>query len=261
MYRAFNLTACDWSNTPLDRGDTIFKRDRTKVKSSLESVLTNGIVDGSKLSTQWFPQIRADVFISHSHADQEDAIKCAGWLKENFGIEAFIDSCVWGHADDLLKTIDLTYCLNSGGKTFDYDKRNRSTSHVHMILANALSEMIDSCECILFLNSPNSITSANVVEKTQSPWLFLELGLMRTIRRNVPERHKKLDIFENFSSGVAKRAELKVEYSVPLKTLTNITCANLKSWSKIYAGSEQGSMAALDTLYRLNPENGIQLES
>ena len=34
----------------------------------------------------------------------------AGYLKHTYGIECFIDSCVWGYANDLLKEIDNRYC-------------------------------------------------------------------------------------------------------------------------------------------------------
>jgi hypothetical protein len=35
--------------------------------------------------------------------------------------------------------------------------------------------MIDNTECLVFLNTPNSITSQGVVKRTHSPWLFMEL--------------------------------------------------------------------------------------
>ena len=28
---------------------------------------------------------------SHSHNDEEDAVKCAGWLKSEFGLDPFIE--------------------------------------------------------------------------------------------------------------------------------------------------------------------------
>ena len=51
-----------------------------------------------------------------------------GWLYESFGIKSFIDSSVWGYANDLLKLIDDAYCLNLEGtnKSYNYEKRNYS---------------------------------------------------------------------------------------------------------------------------------------
>ena len=62
------------------------------------------------MQANWFPQIKADIFISHSHKDEDLALALAGWLKVSFGLTAFIDSCVWGYANDLLKMIDYKYC-------------------------------------------------------------------------------------------------------------------------------------------------------
>ena len=52
------------------------------------------------------------IFISHSHKDINKVIAFAGWLKTNFGLEAFIDSCSWGYCDELLKIIDLLINLH-----------------------------------------------------------------------------------------------------------------------------------------------------
>lgn len=50
-------------------------------------------------------------------------------------------------------------------KTYDYNLRNYTTSHVHMMLATALTEMIDNTECIMFYNTPNSVLLADDLQK------------------------------------------------------------------------------------------------
>ena len=40
-------------------------------------MMEDGNIDGGKLSNTWFPEVPAQVFISHSHADTELAY---GWL-------------------------------------------------------------------------------------------------------------------------------------------------------------------------------------
>ena len=45
-------------------------------------------------------------------------------------------------SNDLLRRIDENYCRHSNGISFDYNKRNYSTSHVHMMLSIALSKML-----------------------------------------------------------------------------------------------------------------------
>ena len=71
----------------------------------------NDKIDGTKMQENWFPKVDADIFISHSHKDENLAKGLAGWLYKEFGLEAFIDSCVWGYANDLLLEIDKKYCL------------------------------------------------------------------------------------------------------------------------------------------------------
>lgn len=256
MYRAFNLTGHPWGGINRDRGDAIFNKARATVKHSLESFLDGHIVDGTKLTKNWFPTIPADVFISHSHKDEEDAIKCAGWLKGEFGLEPFIDSCVWGYADNLLKLIDNKYCLNPGGETYSYEKRNGSTSHVHMMLSTALSAMLDATECVIFINTPNSITSSESIAKTQSPWLSFELGTMRIIRRKKPTRH--IIRLEHFSEGKVVKAstDYTAEYKVPLSELATLTVAELEEWRNTYQTRFRGRRHALDILY----ENVLEVD-
>lgn len=58
--------------------------------------MNDEIIDGDAISQDWFPNINSNIFISHSHLDEEYVIAFAGWLKKNFNLNAFIDSCVWG---------------------------------------------------------------------------------------------------------------------------------------------------------------------
>src|SRR4051812_17008773 len=128
MYRAFNLTPCNWSKFSPDVGAKLNEANNSRVKKALQDFIENKKVDGTKMRNHWFPQLDADVFISHSHSDQIDAVKLAGYLKQTFGLTSFIDSLVWDYADDLLKQIDNEFCLNEGKETYSYEKRNGSTS-------------------------------------------------------------------------------------------------------------------------------------
>lgn len=257
MWRAFNLVRCSWKDVSTSSGEAILRGNSNAVEAAIESFISGGIVDGTKLSAHWFPKIHADVFISHSHNDKDEAIKCAGWLKDQFGLESFIDSCVWGHANDLLKTIDDKHCLNPGKETYSYSKRNRSTSHVHMMLATALHEMLDAAECVVFINTSNSITTDEALDedisKTKSPWLFFELASMRHIRRKRPRRLES--VVENFSVTGKRGAEMSVEYIVPLSELTPIGADQLVAWKKAWGQiSLEEEQHPLDLLYELHPE-------
>ena len=50
------------------------------------------ILNGNKIQSDWFPQISADIFISHSHDDKDLANAFAGWLYDEFKLTSFIDS-------------------------------------------------------------------------------------------------------------------------------------------------------------------------
>jgi hypothetical protein len=141
-------------------GKCLYSSQKVLVKNTLDEFFTkDGYLNAEKMQENWFPSLDADIFISHSHRDEELAISLAGWLNEKLNIKSvFIDSCVWGYANDLLKSIDNEYCKNKFSETYDYEKRNISTSHVHMMLSTALSKMLDNSECCFFLHTPASVS-------------------------------------------------------------------------------------------------------
>jgi len=255
MYRAFNIatTAQDWGDMIIP--ETIsnkFSEDKDAIMTILQSLAQSLPIDGSKLRNRWFPKIKADIFISHSHQDQVMALKCATWLKHEFGLVAFVDSCVWGSADQLLQTIDNSYCKNEDRDTYSYEKRNETTSHIHMMLATALTEMLDATECIFFMNTPKSILPIDAITKTKSPWLYYELTSINALRRKRPTRLQPL-VFTNEGAITAKRtnARFEAEYEVSLEELTTLTADSLNNWQK--ANSTNTAGASLDLLYKLNP--------
>ncbi|KND61981.1 hypothetical protein BVER_01485 [Candidatus Burkholderia verschuerenii] len=166
VFRAFNLknvnseTFESWENA----GDELFSNQKKSIHSAISSHIQNDVINGLKVKADWFGQGSADVFISHSHSDEKIAVGMAGWLHETFGLTTFIDSCVWGHTNDLLRAIDNRYCMLND-TTYSYDMRNRSTSHVHMMLSTALTQMIDSCECVVFLNTPSAVSTGALLDK------------------------------------------------------------------------------------------------
>ena len=113
--------------------------------------MDNGAIDASAIEEEWFPKCDADIFLSHSHKDEHLAIEFAGWLYQQFGVKTFIDSCVWGYADDLLSAIDDEYSVlrydNDGSTIYNYRKIKNSSSHIHMLLNGALVKMMDDTEC------------------------------------------------------------------------------------------------------------------
>jgi len=204
----------------LKHGLKRYDRQKAKTEESLKNFLhpTSGKIDGSKLQEDWFPNLQSDIFLSHSHRDKDLAIALSECLYQNFGLNVFIDSCIWGYSDDLLKIIDDKYCLNSDLRSYNYSKRNYSTSHVHMMLSTALTMMIDKCECIFFLNTPNSISSSNVLDRTESPWIYSELTISRLIGKKDITEYRTTALTEMFS----ERTELKKGIEIEKKNITPI---------------------------------------
>lgn len=128
--------------------------------------LSQNTLDGDAIMSNWFPKIQADIFISHSHDDEKYVITLAGFLNEKFGLRSFIDSCVWGYLVELLKEIDNRFYSTGRPGSYSYEKRNYLTSHVHMMLSISLMKMIDPTECLLFIDTPNSLNQEESQPRT-----------------------------------------------------------------------------------------------
>lgn len=262
MYSKFNCEVTGYFyntifNKHCDTGRRIYEQFQQQSRDCLKTfLLDNGHIDGTSLKNHWFSILDADVFISHSHQDIEKVKAFAGWLKDVFGLTAFIDSCVWGYCDDLLKLIDDKYCKHSDGKTYDYQQRNYSTSHVHTMLSSALLEMIDKTECLIFYNTPHSIwletELKNVKDnkKTLSPWIYNELFTANILQQRKPSRLPRLhESFEHHDSRFNDSTTPQIEYDVSA-SINNMIKLNdnlLNDWSSKYNNKEH----PLDTLYKL----------
>jgi hypothetical protein len=241
MYSGFNvgLDGAGFKNGLLEAGRLLFDKNQEVVRKRLSSFVgPDGKINGTDVQGHWFPTIQADVFISHSHKDLDLALSLSGWLQE-LGVSSFVDSCVWGNADHLLREIDDRFCWNEGRQIYIYSDRNRSTSHVHMMLATALSKMIDHCESIFFLNTPNSITSAEVMGRTESPWLYHELNVADLVQK------KSLSSYRPYLSK-AMSESLGVTYSTKLSNLVKLAVADLNAWRRAVPDGEK---YPLDVLY------------
>lgn len=80
------------SSDEIEKWKKIGQEYNAEIKENADDVLkkyVNGeIVNGSALSAEWFEIIKSDIFVSHSHNDQELALILAGWLKDKFDLNA-----------------------------------------------------------------------------------------------------------------------------------------------------------------------------
>ena len=93
----------------------------------------------------------------------------AGWLHFTFGLNCFIDSCVWGYSDKLLDKINDVYSDKqdkpTGGCIYDHKKCNTASKHVNTMLTIALHKMIDKAEVTFLLNTDNVISKYSDIQK------------------------------------------------------------------------------------------------
>jgi hypothetical protein len=263
MYRGFQLALDPTQFAAYQAaGNKLYVELGSAVKKILQQYAVSGtVLDGSKMQADWFPQVEADVFISHAHADQELAIALGGWLNHKFGIRTFIDSCIWGHADILLRKIDMEHCWKSVTNNFDYTRRNRSTAHVHMMLNNALSKMIDHSECLFFLDTPRSTVEDIVKTKTESPWIYSEISQSQLIRKKIPTRSTTTELIKSFSGGrslnESQREEARIQYMLELDHLEKLNTTELLFWSNTFQAKKSllhiKEGHPLDTLYNMKP--------
>jgi hypothetical protein len=249
MYKAYDLTIGKTSEDSISRfssiGKNILKDNQQLVKNSLNSFLTpDGVIDGAKMQEHWFPQVKADVFISHSHADENLATSLAGWLGSEFGLTSFIDSAIWGYALDLIKELDNAYCLNVDRQSYDYELRNQTTSHIYLMLAAALDKMIDRTECLFFINTPSSVRASEVKASTLSPWLYREITTATLIRRSKPEDHRELP---KIAESSERTKSFAMQHDLPISELNRLGMKELYKWSYKYKGHRV--KYALDILY------------
>lgn len=262
MYKNFNLK--------LDNNDSLFTNTISLYSKEGESLINehhdiilecenpdNDEFDGDLVREKWFPQLHCDIFISHSHQDKDMAIALAGWLKHTFNLKSFIDSTVWDYCDKLQKQLDDKYC-KTDNDLYDYQKRNKTTSHVHIMLTSALTKMLDRTECIFFLNTNNSIQNQRIVNNKQvsdtySPWIYHELLMSSTLRVTPPTRFLKQEsaVFEN-------RKDINIFYNVQsyLTKMTPLSSEDIKEWADQYKPEEEWadqykSEYALKVLYDL----------
>ena len=258
MFKGYKLSKVDFDKN-LDHfkkvGQSIFNKQKKTVKKTLdEFFFSDKSLDASRIVSSWFPEIDANVFISHSHKDEDEAIALAGWLNEKFNIISFIDSCVWGYGNELIQILDNQYSwMDEKNKIYYYNKVLISTSHVHMMLSTALNTMIDKTECLIFYDTPNSIQSFENKDKTESPWIYSEIAFSETVRMNLPARlHRPIAETRQFSKGgkleVLEKG-LKVKYDANTKHLKNIDAEHLVEWYN--SGKYTNAEDALDKLYEI----------
>lgn len=187
---------------------------KTVFKKKIQPLIypRDGIIRGDTLKDSYFPSVQFDgtnydVFISHSHKNVNEAYLLAAWLKKTKGITCFVDSFAWASADQLLKKIDDDFCYQKHTKTYNYRKRNFTTSHVHALLSMALLDTIQRSKYCIFIESSESVSlSSKLKKESLSPWLYEEIKYMQLFQ---PRKERKL-----FSEALEKACNFQMSYDI-----------------------------------------------
>lgn len=216
-----------------------------KLKTNINfNTIRQHFIDGTMLQEEWFPTRCYDsqfqVFISHAHKDFETVSSMAGFLYKEYGLRSFIDSVYWGYIAELLLDLNKYYSsiVRDGKKVYDYHTGNFLSANVHIMLSNALMRMMDACECLIFVDSDNSMKYKKNQFTTPSPWIFEEIGFSQCLRINIPDRYKErviVDLNESQSQSTIRMFSAKNEqraanfnYQIDLRDFKELSNNDLK---------------------------------
>jgi len=229
-------------------------------KNNLNDYINKGTISGSELQNDNFPIIDADVFISHSHDDTDLANALAGWIHEAFNLRVFVDSNVWSYSPELLADINSNYSNQreneSGGYTYDYEACNNASQHVNIMLLVALQKMIDKVECVILLNTDNSITvfDDKTMHSTYSPWIYSEIVCTQIVRKKPLLYYRKYSELFHANEGMIFEyalRHLKISYNISLLHLSDLDESDLIKWKDNFINDKfrQYEDYPLDALY------------
>ncbi|GAA9241645.1 toll/interleukin-1 receptor domain-containing protein [Helicobacter pylori] len=112
------------------------------------------------------PQLKnAQVFLSHSHADRNKALKVKNYLESETNHRVFIDSLFWDYKDNVLNELAK------------YDDTSKIEDSFTLILRESLQDMIKKCPYFVFLQSNNSVSNQGLSRTTYSAWVYEELKI------------------------------------------------------------------------------------
>lgn len=242
-----------------ERGERHLSEQQAKCSLDLETYIMDKAIDGTKIQNDWFPQINADVFISHSGKDKELAYALAGWLNKNFALKCFVDSAVWGYAPKLLDNMIDKYSEKTpwekGGFLYDLKSCIKISEHVNTMLSIALQKMIDKVEAVILLNTENSIRvcMGDSMNQTYSPWIYTEIVCTEIVRQRSLWEYRDYSFVGDGAICESEEPESIVNYDISLKHLVLLTVEDLESWLSDYKNREKGYLGkpeyALDVLY------------
>ncbi|MGT0048994.1 toll/interleukin-1 receptor domain-containing protein [Helicobacter pylori] len=136
------------------------------------------------------PQLKnAQVFLSHSHADKNKALKVKNYLESETNHRVFIDLLFWDYKNNVLKEIKKHH--------IDVSKIEDAFT---LILRESLQDMIEKCPYFVFLQSNNSVSNQGLSCITYSAWVYEELKIAHSIRESrLTPMMESMQVFHDIS--------------------------------------------------------------
>lgn len=269
MYQGFNISNCscemftglsvtsgrDIHDALYARGKKVGAEYRNSLNGAISALNRDGrvVISGNHVEEMCFPHLPFQAFISHSHQDERIALELAGFLKLWCGVDAFVDSCAWNYRDAIIKRLVEVVANRKPLTDREYlDLYVSVASHVDCMLNKALIGMIDECECLFFLNTPNSILSSRLGSATYSPWIYTELEASRVIRKKLSDARLQ-KVAESFT---VDESPYGITYDIRLDHLASLQADDVIGWGVTAHRNGKSGFNALDVLYRTHPVDG-----
>lgn len=194
----------------------------------------------------WFPELRIDVFLSHTWMNDGLQFAFVGWLYSTFGLRCMIDSYIWGNFGKLTDEYNGLYSNHrkkaNGGDVFDYSCSNRVLNHIVSMLHIAAVKMMDKAEAVVLFNTDEDwdIYDNRSLSRRYLPWIYTEAAIINCMRvRPLAEYRRQASDREAFmeENRISKLSEDVLENE-------------LVQWEQEYDNGDK-DIHPLDILYKL----------
>ncbi len=172
--RPFNNQAYQVNEMPAKIAEKIYNLIKDAKHPNDDTILNHNKIKEAFFSP-FKPQLKnTKVFLSHSHADKNKALKVKNYLESETNHRVFIESLFWDYKDNVLN------------KLAKYDNTSKIKDAFTLILRESLQNMIEKCPYFVFLESKNSVSNQGLSCITYSAWIYEELKIAHSIRESRP---------------------------------------------------------------------------